>query len=47
MIQKRFDFSWRSLNKTLSVKDLDEKAQKITDENIHKHVYLNEVKSVA
>ena len=47
MIQKRFDFSWKPSNKSQSVKDLDEKAQKMIDENIRKHVYLNEVKRVA
>ncbi|CAM4499570.1 MAG: hypothetical protein LEGION0403_FIIPPAGN_02543 [Legionella sp.] len=47
MIQKRFEFSWKKSNKTLSVQELDEKAQKMTDENIHKHVYLNQVKRVA
>lgn len=47
MIQKRFDFSWKSSSETLSTKDLDDRAQKISDDNIHKHVYLNQVKRVA
>lgn len=47
MIQKRFDFSWEKSTKTVSVNELDDKAQKMTDENILKHVYLNQVKRVA
>ncbi|WP_133131367.1 hypothetical protein [Legionella yabuuchiae] len=47
MIQKRFDFSWKQSSSTLSTKDFDDKAQKICDENINKHVYLNQVKRVA
>ncbi len=47
MIQKKFNFSWKQSSRTLSTKDFDDKAQKICDENINKHVYLNQIKRVA
>lgn len=47
MIQKRFDFAWKPCNSTLSTKEFEGRAQKICNENIQKHVYLNQVKRVA
>jgi hypothetical protein len=47
LIHKNFDFSWKSANCSLYTKDFDIKAQKIVEENIKKHVYLNQVKRVA
>jgi len=47
MIHKQFDFTWKPSSNSLSTKNFDDKAQQICDENIHKHVYLNQVKRVA
>lgn len=47
MLQKRFDFVWKPSSNTLSSKDYDTKAQKVIDENMKKHVYLNHVNRAA
>lgn len=44
--QKKFDFTWKEKTNTLSTRDYDALAQKIVDENIKKHIYLNQVKNV-
>jgi len=47
IVHRNFAFSWKPSSNTLSSKTYDAQAQQIIQENIKKHVYLNQVKKVA
>lgn len=47
IIKKRFDFSWKRSKNALHVASLDEEALGLINENINKHIYVNQIKRVA
>lgn len=47
LINKHFNFNWYPTGRTLHSSDLDTGAQKIIDEQMKHHVYLNSVKKAA
>lgn len=47
LINMQFDFTWEKQSQSVAATDLDQEAYSIVQENMAKHVYLNQIKRVA